>query len=446
MKDTFFTRSLSVQLLAGVLVSLLIAVIAFNCFFFLGNALLDHTVYGLPFSKKMSDREFSQLQNFVTREQITAEKIHLLNAWFTRGTQVYLMIYLDDTILYESPAIKDQLLDPENFDPSLENEEREYPLTLSDGTVVQAFLYYIAGEAFYIWMVAVSGLLAFIVFSFCFVSMVHLKVRYIQKLKKELDVLAGGNLEYPVTVQGQDELGELAAGIDEMRRSILNHQRAEADIRSANSQLVTAMSHDLRTPLTSLLAYLEILDRNKISDEEQRRHLISQSLSKTLSIKSMADKLFEYFLVYTSEWEQPDMELLDADEVFQHFWQEYAFALESHGFIVRTDYNELRGTIEVNLELLRRAFDNLYGNLIKYAEPSQPIQIAYCREREHILLTMDNVISQQRDLKESTNIGLNTCRRILKMHNGSFETVEESGIFHAKVKMPLHLATKQNIG
>ena len=446
MKNTIFTRSLSVQLFAGVLVSLLITVLAFNCFFFLGNALLDHTVYALPFSKKMSDREFSQLQNFVTQEQITAEKIHRLNAWFTRGTRIYLTIYLDNTILYESPAIKDQLLNPEEFDPSLENEEREYAMTLSDGTVVQAFLYYVAGEAFYTWMVAVSGLLAFIVFSFCFVSMVHWKVRYIQKLKKELDVLAGGNLEYPVTVQGQDELGELAAGIDEMRRSILSHQRAESEIRSANSQLVTAMSHDLRTPLTSLLAYLEILDRNKISDEETRRHLISQSLSKTLSIKSMADKLFEYFLVYTSEWEQPDMEDLDADEVFQHFWQEYTFALESHGFTVRTEFIELHGTIETNLDLLRRAFDNLYGNLIKYAEPSQPIQIGYRRDGEQILLTIENTISQHRDHKESTNIGLNTCRRILKMHNGSFETSEESDIFHTEVKMPLHLAIAQNIG
>jgi signal transduction histidine kinase len=239
-----------------------------------------------------------------------------------------------------------------------------------------------------------------------------------------------------VTVQGQDELSELAAGIDEMRRSILRHQQAEDEIRSANSQLVTAMSHDLRTPLTSLLAFLEILDRDKVQNEEQRRHLISQCLTKTMSIKAMADKLFEYFLVYTSEWEQPELETCDADEVFTQFWQEYAFTLESHGFAVEMDFGELGGKVAVNLELLRRAFDNLYANLVKYAEPSKPVQIACHREDDQVLLTISNAVSSQRDNRESTNIGLNTCRRIMKMLGGSFETNEADGVFTVKLRLP----------
>ena len=242
---------------------------------------------------------------------------------------------------------------------------------------------------------------------------------------------------YTVSVQGQDELSELATGIDEMRRSILKHQQAEDEIRSANSQLVTAMSHDLRTPLTSLMAFLEILDRDKVKSEEQRRHLIHQSLVQTMSIKSMADKLFEYFLVYTSEWEQPEMELRDADEVLGQFWQEYAFTLESHGFTVETDFGQLHGTVEINLELLRRAFDNLYANLVKYAEPSKPIRIAYHREGNQVLLTITNTVSVLRNRQESTNIGLNTCRRIFRMHDGCFETLESDGLFTVEIRLPV---------
>ena len=238
-------------------------------------------------------------------------------------------------------------------------------------------------------------------------------------------------------MQGQDELSELASGIDEMRRSIVKHQSAEDEIRSANSQLVTAMSHDLRTPLTSLLAFLEILDRDKVKDEEQRLHLIHQSLTQTMSIKSMADKLFEYFLVYTSEWEQPELEDRDADELFAQFWQEYAFALESRGFIVETDFGELGGNVAVNLELLRRAFDNLYANLAKYAEPSEPIYIQYRRKGETVSLTLANTISSQRESRESTNIGLNTCRRILRMLGGSFESNEAEGVFKVELRLPV---------
>ena len=226
-----------------------------------------------------------------------------------------------------------------------------------------------------------------------------------------------------------------------MRRSILKHQRSEEEIRSANSRLVTAMSHDLRTPLTSLMAFLEILDRDKVSDKSQKKHLIHQCLSKAESIKNMADKLFEYFLVYTSEWEQPELEELDADEVMQQFWHEYAFALESRGYVIHLTLEELNGRISVNLELLQRAFDNVYANLLKYADSSEPIEIICHRENSRICLHVSNAISKQVNKRQSTNIGLDTCRRILSMHNGSFDADERDGRFEVSVSLPVSAKT-----
>ncbi len=431
------THSLSAQLFAGVLLSMLTAAAAFIVFFTFGNYLLDHTVYGQGFASRMADRSFERLQAFVVQERITPQKLWRLNAWCASHKNAYLTLYIDNQLAYESPVSEGQEPDSEGFNPEMENADQRYEMTLADGTAAEAYFYYFADEAFYIWMSAIAGALAFAVFSLCFISLVHRKLRHIQRLKRELDILAGGNLEYAVTVQGRDELGELAAGIDEMRRSILNHQREEAEIRAANSQLVTAMSHDLRTPLTSLMAYLEILDRNKAADEEQRRHLIHQSLAKTQSIKSMADKLFEYFLVYTTEWERPDMETMDADEVMRQFWQEYAFALESRGYTVHTDFEALCGRIHGKPELLQRAFDNLYANLLKYAEITQPIEIICRRKNKDVCLCITNTISDRRNPKQSTNIGLNTCRRILSMHNGGFQAVEEERIFRVEMTLPL---------
>ena len=126
-----------------------------------------------------------------------------------------------------------------------------------------------------------------------------------------------------------------------------------------------------------------------------------------------------------------------ADEVLGQFWQEYAFTLESHGFTVETDFGQLHGTVEINLELLRRAFDNLYANLVKYAEPSKPIRIAYHREGNQVLLTITNTVSALRNRPESTNIGLNTCRRIFRMHDGCFETLESDGLFTVEIRLPV---------
>lgn len=430
--------SLSAQLLGGVLLSLLAAAAVFLLCFSLGTQILDRTVYGEPFMDKMADQQFQSLQSYVTRERVTAKNLHRLNLWCSQGDKVYLVIYQNDTVLFDSSISGEEGPVPEEFDPAWESPDREYTLVLGDGTETRAFLYYYAEDILYYWVAILSGLISFAVFSLCFIAFVHRKLRDIKRLKRELDILAGGDLQYPVTVKGEDELGELASGVDQMRRSILAHQEAEEQMRSANSQLVTAMSHDLRTPLTSLLGYLELLDRGKYDGEEQLRHFISQSLSKTLQIKDMADKLFEYFLVYSSEWERPDMETADADGLFQQFWGEYAFSLESEGFSVELDFGELNGTVRVNMDLLRRAFDNLYSNLRKYADQTRPLRLVCRREGTAARLELINAISPQRDKKESTNIGLNTCRRIVQYHGGSFQAEETDGRFRVTVTLPMN--------
>ncbi len=428
--------SLSAQLLCGVVISILAAVLTFFAMLHLGNALLNSTVYGQPFEKKMASLQFDGLQEYVTEENITQDTIQQLNVWCHQGRRVYLTVYKDGDRLFASDVPSHA---PVNSDGNRKDEDpdSEFALTLSDGTDVQAFLYYFASIRYHSVMVAVSYLSAFLAFSVCFIILVHRKLAYVKKMKSELDILAGGALEYPVTVRGNDELGQLAYGIDQMRQSILAHQRTEELTRSASSQLVTAMSHDLRTPLTSLLAYLELMDRGKYQNEEQLHQFIKKSLDQTLRIKTMADQMFEYFLVYSASGEQPDLETQDADTLFNQFWNEYAFSLENDGFTVDADFQPLQGNVQVNPDLLRRAFDNLYSNLTKYADSSRPISIAFRRTGNQAQLLLRNFISPARNHRESTNIGLNTCRRIMDYHNGSFETAEHNGIFEVVLQLPI---------
>lgn len=428
-------HSLSVQLFCDVLRSLLAAAAAFALCFALGTIVLNHTVYGDAFLERLTDRKFAALVEYVAEQQVTSENLRPLDIWSRQSGHVYLVLYDDNGLLYDSYAGTET--DADEYSPAQEDPDCEYALTLSDGTPVRAFLYCYAGSAYYYWVLVLSGLAGFLVFSLCFVAFVHRKMRYIRLLKRELDILAGGDLEYQVTVRGSDELSDLAKGIDQMRCSILAHRAAEERLRSANSELVTAMSHDLRTPLTSLLAYLELMDREKYEDQQQLKHFIRRSLDKTLQIKTMADKLFEYILVYSSEWEQPELEPADADSLFGQLWGEYAFSLESRGFTVECCMEPLDGIVRISPDLLRRAFDNLYANLLKYADPAGPIGIACRREQGSVQLTLSNRISPGRDRRESTNIGLHTCERILRCHGGSFVCRENSGTFTATLCLPL---------
>ena len=434
------SKSLGLQLFCAVLISLLVGVVIFGMSFFLGDALLDKTVYGRTFAETMADQHFSQLQDYVEEEHISLTNLQRLNPWCSRGDKVYLTIYQGESLLYESPFSGKLRREPnilKEYDPDLEDPENRHILTLDGDVKVRAFLYYYAGDAFFYGLLVVSGLIAFVAFSLCFITLISRKVSYINLLKKELDILSGGQLEYAVTVHGRDEIGELALGIDQMRRSILKHQELENQMRSANSELITAMSHDLRTPLTSLLAYLELIGRKKYADEVQMDQLIQKSIGQTLRIKNMADQLFEYFLVYATDWESEEMELVDADQLFRQILDDYAYSLESSGMQVQLQFSPVSGQIQVTIHLLQRVLDNLYSNLTKYADPQQLIRISYERKENHLLLSISNGSCGERNKRESTSIGLNTCRRIVEYHGGKFETGESVGQFCVTVLLPL---------
>ena len=431
-------ENLKLQMFGTVLISILVGLVIFGISFPLGNLLLNNTVYSDSFSDKMSDQKFSQLQDYVQEEEISLDNLRQLDSWFSRRNKVYLRIYHQDVAIYESPFYGKARteLNIQKYELSQEDPDRSYALTLNDATAVRAFVYYYGGEAFFFWMTVIAGLLAFIAFSICFVVLINRKVVYITRLKAELDIISGGQLEYPVTIIGKDELAELALGIDQMRRSIQKHNEVESQMRSANSELITAMSHDLRTPLTSLLAYLEIIERKKYTDEAQKDQLVHKSINQAMRIKTMADQLFEYFLVYATEWEQAETEVVEADPLFQQILEDYAYALECKGMKTELYFIPTAAEVAVNLELLQRVLDNLYSNLQKYADPAVCIQISYEKKENHICISMQNGIRADSNQIESTGIGLNTCKRVITQLGGTFSTEDDGQIFRVTMELP----------
>lgn len=430
---------LKVKLFIGIAVSTLVAGSIFVLLMFIGNEILDRTVYGVGFMDSMGDKYFNDLQLFVETEDVSVSNLRPLDIWCSRGDRVYLSIYLENRIVYESVLKSWIKLNPALYDPSLEDEENRHDLVLNDGTVLSAFLYYYSGDAYYYWTIVISGLFSFVAFYMCFISFVHRKLKYIEKLKGELDILAGGDLDYQVCIKGNDELGELANGIEQLRKAVVAHQIAEDKIRAENSELVTALSHDLRTPLTSLLVYLELLDGHRYDSLEQAGYFVKRSLEKTYQIKAMADKLFEYLLVYSSGWELPEMTDTDADAFFEQYWKEASFSLENKGFYIEKDFSPLCCKIRLDLPLMTRAFDNICSNIEKYADPLCPVSFSCKREENMVHFVVSNCIAASPKGPHSTGIGLNTCRRIIGYHKGSFSIGSKDGCFHVSISLPVNV-------
>ena len=267
--------------------------------------------------------------------------------------------------------------------------------------------------------------------------MIHRKIRYVNQLEQDLKVLGGGNLEYPITIKGRDELTSLAIGIESLKNGILEEQQMKAEAEKANMELVTAMSHDLRTPLTSLIGYLELLNMHRYEDEEQLKKYLEYCRKKAFQMKKVSDRLFEYFLVYGREEKGLQLQKIPSVELAEDLCNGQFFDWQDHGGTIECQIEELKGIVQVDSEYMQRVMDNLISNLKKYGDPVYPLRIEASEQPDMLHIQVTNHIRDRKDHPESTQIGLKTCRKIMENHGGNFTWKQENNEFMITITLPL---------
>lgn len=434
-------------LLAAILVSRAVA-----------SATLEWAITSAYSGTKYEDKTeevLKDLDQFIKKHKVTEQNIELLVAWVQRQSDVYVTFYRDiDPILGpymapDSPGTdsweEDDALymDGEGENPDEMDSAELYPtsnyhdVTLYDGTVIKVDLeVYLDVDNLYWADIAEygSGAIVFILLLF---ALIHRKIRYVNQLEQDLKVLGGGNLEYPITIKGRDELTSLAIGIESLKNGILEEQQMKAEAEKANMELVTAMSHDLRTPLTSLIGYLELLNMHRYEDEEQLKKYLEYCRKKAFQMKKVSDRLFEYFLVYGREEKGLQLQKIPSVELAEDLCNGQFFDWQDHGGTIECQIEELKGIVQVDSEYMQRVMDNLISNLKKYGDPAYPLRIEASEQPDMLHIQVTNHIRDRKDHPESTQIGLKTCRKIMENHGGSFTWKQEKDEFMITITLPL---------
>ena len=395
-----------------------------------------------------TEEVLKNLDQFIEKHKVTEQNIELLVAWVQRQRDVYVTFYRDiDPILgpYMAPDSPEtdswEDDEAENLDEidsaELYPASNYHDVMLYDGTVIKVDLeVYLDVDNLYWVDIAEygSGAIVFILLLF---ALIHRKIRYINQLEQDLKVLGGGNLEYPITIKGRDELTSLAIGIESLKNGILEEQQMKAEAEKANMELVTAMSHDLRTPLTSLIGYLELLNMHRYEDEEQLKKYLEYCRKKAFQMKKVSDRLFEYFLVYGREEKGLQLQKIPSVELAEDLCNGQFFDWQDHGGTIECQIRELKGIVQVDSEYMQRVMDNLISNLKKYGDPAYPLRIEASEQPDMLHIQVTNHIRDRKDHPESTQIGLKTCRKIMENHGGSFTWKQENHEFMITITLPL---------
>lgn len=323
----------------------------------------------------------------------------------------------------------DTVPDTQKYDYSIEVE-------FSDKTALVAVQDY--SEMLLVLGDVLAGSVAIVLFILIVIVYYQAEISRIMRLSRDVKAIARGDLQGRIGKRGNDEIAQLAEHVGGMRDSIVQKMEEKEQAWRANQDLITSISHDIRTPLTSLLGYLELMDAHRENLTEEQQKYLSVCTENAGRIKRQSDELFNYFLAYGHKDESVPLEQYNAAVLFDQLLSERFMSAEISN--VPLQY-ELSPTLEgvrvyTNVDYLSRVLDNLYSNIVKYADHKIPA-VFYVEYRDRmVVVTGENKIAKHSGKVESTKLGLLTCESIMHALHGSFRTQKKDDTFTVVLSLP----------
>lgn len=420
-------------------------VIAVSSYLLLSN--LEFYVIGNFFMPKEKleeriDGKFDSLKKEIDKKNLKGNDIEEINDWIKTEKHIYLSISTEDRLILETAwwdfsidQGSDEIVNDNDIDVEEKKEDEKYLETINNRKVKfadRSYYVYIDDYIDYkIYLVVDNIILAFsfiLLLALILIYNRHITNRVI-KLYKEVNVISEENLDEKITTQGYDELGALADGVDDMRKSIIEKLANEKIAWNANCQLITAMSHDIRTPLTSLIGYLDIIKGEKYRSEEELSKYVNSCRNKALQLKDLSDKMFEYFLVYGKQDVVLEKEVFSVEVLFEQILGEHVMEMKSKGYEFEVEFQPESKSILTEVMYIKRLFDNIFSNMLKYADKNEKISLKATFAGDFLIFNFKNLISKNANKVESTMIGIKTCETICERLGATFNCGEEDGFY-----------------
>ena len=272
----------------------------------------------------------------------------------------------------------------------------------------------------------VAGIVIFIsLFLFCFGE----KIIYLISIIHGVEALQKNEMNFVIALEGNDELTELAQSINYLSKSQRELKEQEDRIREERENLIRSLSHDIRTPLTSILAYSEYIKEKEEVSQEEIKSYIQLIQSRAEQIKMLTDQLLNT--------KNEEYEVLENGKLFiEQMAMEWKSLLEDQ-FECRMDYEECDDFRTLcSAQELYRIFDNLSSNIEKYAQPQEVVELKIKTEdgklviiqRNHVRTTISAAV-------ESHNIGLKNVKQIAEKYGGEIEVTCAQGMFEIQISI-----------
>ncbi len=273
---------------------------------------------------------------------------------------------------------------------------------------------------------------------------IYLIKKDIASIDAEFYEILNGDTNGLITIDGRDKsVRRLAANLNlrlkELRSLRLKYEHGDLELKNA----VANVSHDLRTPLTAIIGYLELLEKEKMSADAKRYTRIIVNRIETL--KQLAEELFRYSVVTSPDYDSPK-ERLCVNAVLEECIAAHYSSLVKAGITPQIIMPEIPVYRVVNRVALTRIFSNLLGNAIKYSDGD--LSITLTKECE---ISFSNTATKLTEVqvhrlfdrfytvenaRESTGLGLSISRVLAEKSGGEISAEYADKILTVTVSLP----------
>lgn len=299
-------------------------------------------------------------------------------------------------------------------------------------------------------------LVGIVIFSVTFMILEEPGIRYLGRISDAVQSISQGNLNTEVDVTGDDEFSAMAANLNKMSSDIRKLLDKEREAERTKNELITNVAHDLRTPLTSIIGYLELLAGNTQIPQEMQHKYIEIAYSKSRRLEKLIEDLFGFTKLNYGKIAM-HIGQIDIVKLLEQLLEEAYPNFEEKNLSYDLQSNVPAKIISADGNLLARLFDNLIGNAIKYGADGKRVLVKIHGEEDTVTVSVTNFgrvipadelpllfnkfyrVEQSRSATTGgTGLGLAIAKEIVDMHGGTIRVASDLNGTVFTVKLQVH--------
>ena len=308
-------------------------------------------------------------------------------------------------------------------------------------------------------------ILGILLFSVTFMILQEPYIRYISRISEAVQNISEGDLNTVIDVIGDDEFSSMAANLNHMAADIKKLMEKERESERTKNELITNVAHDLRTPLTSIIGYLELLAGNQQIPADMQHKYIEIAYGKSRRLQKLIEDLFGFTKLNCGKIAM-HVGQIDIVKLLGQLVEEAYPNFVEKGLSYDLQSNVPAKIINADGNLLARLFDNLIGNAIKYGADGKRVLVKIHAESETVTVSVTNYgyvipadelplifnkfyrVEQSRSSSTGgTGLGLAIVKEIVDMHGGTISVASDldGTVFTVKLQVDFDV-DKENFG